>query len=447
VSNVGEDTNQTDGTGRVRRVVQAAALMIVFLGGGAAIAGLLIATRVEPPRTEVGVLPPVVEVVTLRPEDVTEQFVGYGTAEAERTARVSAEVAGNVVELVGEIREGDAVAGDQPLIRLDDREYALNYDRAVALAAAEQAALDELQVERAKLTTLLQAAESELKLSESERNRVTRLFEQEQAAKQEYDFARIAYQQALRVVLGYDRELAKLEPRAARLRASKRSYESAAALARLNVERCVIRAPFAGSIDVLEVDVGDRVQAGSVLLTLVDRERVEVPLQLPAASYASVSAGSECILVCESARDLSWEGTIDRVAPVVNTQTRTYAAYVTVDNARQRRPLVPGTFVRARVSGRVLTDRWVVPRRAIRDGAVFVADDGTARRRPVETALTIADRAVVAGEFEAGDRLILTHLDAMADGAAVRTTTSDSAIAASDPPADAATTTDRVDAP
>lgn len=416
-------------------VVLSLLLIVVILSGGVAIASWLIVTRVKPPRTEVGALPPVVEVVALKRQNVTEQFVGYGSAGADRVARLAAEVPANVLERVGGIREGSAVDKGQPLIRLDDREYALSYDRSVALAKAQQASIDELEVERTKLGTLLQAAQSELQLADSERTRVTRLFEHDQAAKQEFDAARMAYQQALRVQLGYERDIAKLDPRTAQLEASKKSYEAAAELAKLNVERCVIKAPFAGSIDSLNVDEGDRVGVGTVLLTLVDRRHVEVPLQLPASSYDRIRVGARCALQCESLSDLSWKGTIARVSPVVDAQTRTYAAYITVDNTEQPQPLVPGTFVRATVFGRSHPDQLVVPRSAIRDGAVFVANDGMVHRRAVTTVLTVSDRAMVAGDLHEGDQLIMTHLDAMAEGVAVRTTPAEPALATSEAPA------------
>lgn len=443
------DSSQPQAAQRPRYLVRTIAVMVLFTGVGVSIAWLLLAIQVKPPRTDVETSAPVVKVVALSREDVTEQYVGYGTAGADRTARLAAEVSANVVERVDNIRAGKAVAKDQALIRLDHREYQLAYDRAQALATAEQAALDEVAVEREKLTSLLRAAEAELRLTESERDRVSRLFERNQAAKKEFDFANLAYHQSRRTTLGYHRELARLDPRAARLAASLLSYEAAAELAQLNVERCTIRAPFAGSINELAVDVGDRVGPGSILLTLVDLDHIEVPLQLPAGSYGSVRVGSSCDVICESVPHQSWSGTIARVAPVVDVQTRTYAAYVTVTNAALRRPLVPGTFVRATVMGQTHMARIVVPRSAIRDGVVFVMNDGKAHRRNVVTERTIVDRAVVSGGLQAGDRLILSHLDAMAEGMAVRTgeqaTASDTTTDSSQP--DAVIASDRVETP
>ncbi len=220
---------------------------------------------------------------------------------------------------------------------------------------------------------------------------------------------------------GYQRELARLTPRAARLKASILSYEAAASLAMLDIERCLVRAPFAGSVQSVLVDAGDRVAPGVVVVTLVDSAHIEIPLQLPAASYDSVSVGSLCDLVSESMPGVSWRGSIARLAPVVDERTRTFAAYVAVDNGTQPRRLIPGTFLRAVVEGRTFHGRLLVPRSAIREGRVYVLEDGRAKPRSVTTHRTIVDRVIIAEGLDAGDRVILAPLDLMTDGLPVRT--------------------------
>jgi len=423
------------------RFLRTIGLIVVILGGGVAGAGVLYMTRTEPPRREADVPPPLVTSIVVQPEDVREHFVGYGTALADRSAKLAAEVAATVVERVGGIRPGSTVTKGQPLIRLDDREYQFAFERAEALADAERASLGELAVEREKTSPLLGTAEEELRVAESERNRVARLFEQNQAAKKEYDFADLAYQQARRTVQGYQRELAKLGPREARLEASIHSYSAAAALAKLNVERCVVRAPFTGSVQSILVDAGDRASPGVVVLAIVDSEHIDIPLHLPAAAYDSVQPGSACSLMSESRTDVSWQGTIARLAPIVDEQSRTFAAYVTVDNTAQRRPLIPGTFVRAVVEGRMFQQRLLVPRGAIRDGRVFVVAGKVAKPRDVQTQQTLVDRAIISDGLKAGDRVIISPLDIMVDGLTVRIDTPASGFGERDPTSGVSPTT------
>jgi multidrug resistance efflux pump len=358
--------------------------------------------------------------VVVEPEDVAERFVGYGTAQPDRVANLAAEVAATVVELVGDIEAGSAVRREQLLIRLDDREYRYALARAEALAASDQAAIDELDTEAQSLAGLIRTAEQELRVASEEKARVSGLFETGHAAKKEYDFANLAYQQARRVLQGFQMEASKLGPRRARAVASKRSRLAEAELAVLNVERCDIRAPFAGTIESLLIEVGDRAAPGVVLVRLLDPAHVEIPIQLPAGVYDRLEVGARCRVMSESMPGSGWDGQVARIAPSVDSQSRTFAVYVDVDNAVQEHSLVPGTFVRAEVHGPTHLGRLLVPRGAIVAGHVLVARQGIAFERAVTVERLIEDRALVAGGLRPYDRVILSHLDRLSDGSPVR---------------------------
>lgn len=405
------------------RILRSIVLIGILIAGASGMASCLYAFRTTPPRRALAAPPPLVESVVVEAGDLVEWFLGYGTAGPDRRANVAAEVAGTILERVGGLEAGSVVAAGQPLLRLDDREYRYLLDQAEALVRADQAAVDELAVGAQTLARVIGTAEKELRVAEEEQRRVTDLFERGLAAKKEYDFAKLAYQQARRTLQGYQMELAQNGPRQARAVASKQSYEANARLARLNIERCQINAPFAGAIEALFVDVGDRVGPGSVLLTLIDAGHVEIPLQLPAAVYDRVSVGAFCNLRSESLPGVEWQGAVARVAPHADEQTRTFAVYVDVDNARQPQPLVPGTFVTADVRGATYHDRIAVQRGAIRDDRILVVEDGVTRARRVTVERLIADRAVVSGDLRNGDRIVLSHLAKLEDGSLVRTAT------------------------
>jgi hypothetical protein len=63
-------------------ILRSVVLIILLLAAGLAIAGVLSALRVEPPRTDLVALPPLVESFEVVPLDVVEQFSGHGTVRA-----------------------------------------------------------------------------------------------------------------------------------------------------------------------------------------------------------------------------------------------------------------------------------------------------------------------------------------------------------------------------
>ncbi|UCF34299.1 MAG: efflux RND transporter periplasmic adaptor subunit [Phycisphaerales bacterium] len=405
---------------KIARLIVSALLIIVLLVGGGSVAYVLIKTKPEPPRSETRILPPLVDSLVVEADSVTERFVGYGTALPDRSATLSAEVPARIVEVVNDIEAGSAIAEDQVLIRLDDRQYQQELERALALAEADDAQLREIGVEKTKLRQLIQIAKTELEIASDEKKRVTRLFEEGHAEKREFDLVRLAYQRARRTVQDLEKDYDKLEPQADRVAASKKANEAQAATARLNVERCTIKAPFAGTIDQLMVDVGDHATIGIPLLTLVDSSHIEIPIQLPASAYDRVRRGAPSRIAAESMPNRSWSGEVARIAPLAQQQTRTFAVYIDVDNTKQERPLLPGMFVRALVSGPTHPQALVIPRGAIRRGHIFVVEGDVARRRAVTIERFLLDQALVGGEIQSGDRVILSHMDQLADGMKVR---------------------------
>ena len=176
-------TAKTKHTKPKRKYLVSLLLIVVMLGGGSGLAGWLYSVRVEPPRRDIGQMAPLVESVVVKCEDVTEQFVGYGTVLADRVANLSAEVSATVVERPGGIDSGSIVSKSQLLIRLDDREYRHALDRALALTEVEEATLAELSVEANKLAQMVKTVQRELDVALDEKKRVEDLFERDLAAQ------------------------------------------------------------------------------------------------------------------------------------------------------------------------------------------------------------------------------------------------------------------------
>ena len=392
----------------------------MVLAAGSGVAYLLYALKPEPPRRPQNLQPPVVDTIRLVSETVVESLVGYGTAKPDRFADLSAEVASTVVERAGELEAGSIVQAGDVLLRLDDREYQFALQQAIALAESDRAALSELAAEERSLTSLIATAKQELKLAESEKQRVSRLYENQQAASKEFNSASLAHQQARRTLQAYERENAAIEPNRIRLGASLASNQAGVAIATLNVERCTIKAPFAGKISAIHVDAGDRLNEGRPVARLIDSRRVEIPIRLPASVYARVRLGTTCRITVESIPDAYWQGSIARIAPDIDEKTRTFAAFVEVDNGKQETPLIPGAFVRAEVRGGTWRDRIVVPRGAVRDGWVLVVEDGKVTKRAIRIEKLVGGRAVVADGLRVGDEVIVSQFARLTEGTPVR---------------------------
>ncbi len=404
----------------VRKVIVSLVLIGGSLGLSVAFVSYLIAHKPTPQRTSGSVRAPLVDTLELTPRDIREVIHGFGTARAARSATITAEVSASVVELVGGLDEGVSVKAGDVLVRLDSRQYEQDLLEAESQLMAVKAQRAQLSVERDNLGALREIADADLTVTGDELARVRRLHEDGVAPKTELDSVRLQYQAALRAKQEVDNQYALLEPRRLGLNAEEAGAMARAERAKLNTEKCAIVAPFSGEVLTVHVNVGDRVQLGSRVLGLVDLRHIEVPLLLPVSVRSRVSVGAEVSVYVESFAACQWKGQISRLSPAADERTRTFEVYVEIDNEARQVPLMPGSFVKADIAGPLMREILVVPRTTVVNDVVYVVEGDVALSRRVSIDRFLVDDAVIHGDVSAGDVVVVSNLDLLYDGIAVR---------------------------
>lgn len=165
-------------------------------------------------------------------------------------------------------------------------------------------------------------------------------------------------------------------------------------------------APAAGRIASDEFLVGERVEPGRALFTLVKEESVWVEAQLAPAEAARVRVGDRARVV---AHGLSLPGKVVQRSHLTNERTRTASVRIAVDNRGD--PLHPGELVEARIGigdgGKAL----MVPADAIvllqNQPTVFVArGNGRFEPRAIATGETRDGWTLVEQGLRAGDSYV-----------------------------------------
>ncbi len=408
---------QASGT-LMRRWLLSILLISACLVAGVGIQSWLIRTAPQPARVHQDRPPLNVDGIVLRPVTKSEPLIGFGTVLAERTASVSAQVGGAVIERSPALRVGREVAAGQVLLQIDPRDYERQLERARSQIRQDEAGLAQLDQEKANLAQLQGIAANELAIAEREYTRVLDLFEVTQGSRREVDLARQALEAARRAMQTLDNSAALIPSRRAALEAALALHRADVALAELNLERCTLRAPFDGRIETVAVEAGEQVAPNQMLFTLLDPEDLEIPLELPVSQRDRVRVGTPCRVSTESRADLVWAGRVSRIAPSARADTRTFSAFVDIPRRDADQPLLPGMFVRAELEGPPLTDVLVVPRGSIIDGKVYTVSEGRARSWTVEVAQQLRNESIVRGVPE-GATVIVTNLDVLYDGCPV----------------------------
>jgi multidrug efflux pump subunit AcrA (membrane-fusion protein) len=147
-------------------------------------------------------------------------------------------------------------------------------------------------------------------------------------------------------------------------------------------------APFDGVIaDVLVTD-GEQVAPGSPIVRLLDPDRLELPLRIPATARGRVQVGDR-VVVHRTVQGEPREGHVLRIAPEDEPGSRTMSVYVDLDESTDE--FVPGLFVAGRVIESAAPPRIVVPRRAIRNQRLLAVRDGRVEHLPVRTLFALSD--------------------------------------------------------
>ena len=383
-------------------------------------------TRPDPPRPMAPAPSPApVSTRVIELEAMPNLIRGWGDLHAVRELSLVGEQSGMVAWLHPGLESGLQVAAGEELLRLDQIPFELVRARAGATydaAVASQAALKSrvLGARRA-----LHTASEQESIAQRELTRMRQLEEQGDASKSLLDHARQAMIGATGVREGAEYGLAEAENS---LRASAaRVAESAAGLAIATdaLERSVVRAPFAGEVGSVTVELGTWLIPGTPTLRLVDRTSLEAQILLSAEDCTAIKPGQGVSL--ETALSGLLHGEVVGVDPEIRMPNRSRMVVVRVDNSDL---LVPaGAHAAAIVDAGTKSGLWLRPSEyTVTDGDLHVwvlnptADAVSAHLiklgRPIFDASGQTWLPVLSG-LEAGDKIAIDNLGVLSDGVEV----------------------------
>jgi len=180
-------------------------------------------------------------------------------------------------------------------------------------------------------------------------------------------------------------ELEQHKAQIATTRAQIEAARAQTASRSLEVNDCVLRAPFEGEIGARLVDPGAFVRPGTTLVTVVDRKLVRVTADAPETVVAAVAPKSR-VKVTLLATGAQLEATIARRAPAADPVTRTVHFEIDLD---PKGDLIPvGTTAAITVESGAPIEATQIPLTAANvrgeRASLFVLDGNIARKRSLK---------------------------------------------------------------
>src|SRR5688572_5517292 len=344
-----KDTPRLFGTGAKFTGALALALLLAACGGKDEAAAAPGGGEGGPPG---GGMPPMpVEAVTLKTEKLAGGLQTVGSLRADEQVVVRPEIAGRIERI--HFTEGGRVTAGQALFTLD--------------SATARSAFNE--------------AQANLQNSRSNEARSKELVGQKLISQSEYDTLRAQYS------------------------VDEARVESA----RTMLAKMTLRAPFAGHVGLRSVSVGEFVETGQDLVTLVRLDPIEVDFSAPESALGRLREGQKVSITVDAFPGKVFGGVVEAIDPVIDPTSRSAKLRAQIPNPDGR--LRPGQFAQLQLdTGGAGGEGLLVPEQALlQDGTVrfvYTVVDGKAHRAEIKTGLRVPGKVQVVEGLKAGDVVI-----------------------------------------
>jgi len=241
------------------------------------------------------------------------RMIAIGSQSAPPPATVTAAVVRSESweDLITSVGSLEAVQGVMLTAELPGKVVRITFEPGTKVKAGDLLLQQDISSEEAQL----RAAEAAVALAKLELERSRKLLTKKAVAQAKYDSDEAQYKQAVAQIDGI----------------------------RATIRKKTIRAPFAGSLGIRMVDLGQILNEGEPIVSLQTIDPIFVNFSLPQQQFAQVKPGLKLRVTADALSGQVIEGEITAISPEVDAATRNIRVQATVANSQER--LRPGMFV------------------------------------------------------------------------------------------------------
>lgn len=187
-------------------------------------------------------------------------------------------------------------------------------------------------------------------------------------------------------------------------------------------ENTVLTSPVNGVVTARNYDPGDMTGALPVL-TVAQVQPVKILINVSESEYSLIHKGMNASVKFDTYGEEEFIGTVSKIMPTVDSQTRTFGVEITVANPNNR--ILPGMFARVTLNlgtalHVVVPDRAIVKQQGSGDRYVYVYSNGTVSFHKVELGRRIGSDYELLSGVESGAQVVISGQNALADGKKVK---------------------------
>jgi membrane fusion protein (multidrug efflux system) len=317
------------------------------------------ATAVENPPTNVVAL-------ELRPAVLRDKITLPGIVEPWTKLALMSKIGGSIEEIF--VQEGDHVKQGQLIARIENEDYRIALDSAKAAYAL---------------------------------------------AKADYDRNKTLRKKGISTQANLDEQQSKM-----------RQAKAAQKNAELALSRCRITAPISGIISQLNGEIGMVVNQmmPQPIAEILQIDLVKAVVAIPEADVNAVRQLKQVGVEIRSLNNASFQAQIHFLAPAPQTLAHAYRLELALDNPEEK--ILPGMFLQANIVKQSKEGIIAIPLYTVisrnEEHFVYVAENGIARKRPVETGFTEGWQILISKGLHLGEKVIIQGHRSIEDEQKVR---------------------------
>lgn len=304
-----------------------------------------------------------VEVSNVSRGNISAYYSNTATLEAEQEATVVSKVRGIIEEI--HVEEGDRVQAGQVIAKIEDDQYQIEADRT-------KATLDRLY-------------------NDFQRNK--ELFERELISAEAFQNSQYEYE------------------------SQKATYD----LAALNLEYTSVRSPISGVISERFVKAGNMIGTDQQMYRVTDFSPLQAILHIPEHEMSKIRNDQRAELRVDALPNETFVGHVERISPVVDSETGTFKVTIYVDETRDM--LRPGMFGRVKIVYDTRENTRMIPKSAVISEdlaeSVYVIKDSLAFKKEIQTGYTNGSNVEIINGLEDGEMVVTIGQGSLQDSSKV----------------------------
>ena len=304
-----------------------------------------------------------VNVMIVRDTAFSNSIDVTGTIAANEQVDLRSETAGNITGIY--FNEGAHVEKGQLLVKVYDQDL--------------QASLKQIQVQ--------------IKLAEQTEYRNKVLLSKQAISKEEYDISET----------------------------SLNSYQAQADLAKAQIKKTEVRAPFSGIIGLRNISPGGYLSPQGSIATLVNVDPAKITFSVPEKYLSLVHVNSKINFTIESSSK-KFTGSVYAIEPGIDVNSRSVTLRARADNKDGL--LKAGSFAKIHFTLDQIPNTIMIPTEVvipdIKGSSVFIAKKGVAIQRAIKTDTRTDSKLQVTDGLKAGDSLIVSGIIQMRPKVAIK---------------------------